>query len=541
MLAAACVLLGASVARAGAPLRPTPSTEGYVTTRSPDALPRWTPSARLLTGYGQRLARPGRSGQGDRLDRRVTSHLLFALGLFDVLELDLGLPVILSQAGRVAAGDGTSPLASSGVGDLRMGLLGTLLHTPARGFGLGLAFDATAPTGRRDRLAGEGGWTYAPSLVMQQRMGRGLEGAVELGYFARPDREEGGVRIGDMVTYRLALRAHFGRADQWSTLAELDGAAGVRRGGESPLVLRGGIALRTRAGPEIGLFAGGAAVPGFGVPDVHALLSVSYAPPHRTGHARPFEGAPRPSTLALVRRRAQLAGRPRGKVHPANDPDGDGVLAQADLCPHVPEDRDHVEDEDGCPDLDDDRDGIRDVEDLCPRAPEVTNGYADEDGCPDVRGRAGRGRTYTAFDADRMLPQILFAAGSPDLDEDARGRVAQLAELLRLNPWIETIEIEIRVQAGRVPAADRRLAAARAQALRGALRRAGVADTRVRITDPRGVPPGHPPRVRLAVRSAGTLGPDPRAAGAEGRSDPAVATRASGRSARPPTGRAPLR
>jgi OmpA-OmpF porin, OOP family len=65
------------------------------------------------------------------------------------------------------------------------------------------------------------------------------------------------------------------------------------------------------------------------------------------------------------------------------DRDGDGYKDDVDKCPDDPEDFDHFQDEDGCPEPDNDRDGILDVDDECPLVPEDHDGDADEDGCPE--------------------------------------------------------------------------------------------------------------------------------------------------------------
>src|SRR5262245_10690780 len=89
--------------------------------------------------------------------------------------------------------------------------------------------------------------------------------------------------------------------------------------------------------------------------------------------------------------------RPAGPAEPAEpaananlDPDRDGVTGGWDRCPDVPEDRDGVEDSDGCPEgkgysrhQDDDGDGIRDAVDGCPDDPEDFDTHQDEDGCPE--------------------------------------------------------------------------------------------------------------------------------------------------------------
>lgn len=69
---------------------------------------------------------------------------------------------------------------------------------------------------------------------------------------------------------------------------------------------------------------------------------------------------------------------------PDPDNDQDGVLDGVDKCPRKPEDRDNFEDRDGCPDPDNDKDGIPDVRDRCPDQKEDVDGFEDANGCPDV-------------------------------------------------------------------------------------------------------------------------------------------------------------
>ena len=65
------------------------------------------------------------------------------------------------------------------------------------------------------------------------------------------------------------------------------------------------------------------------------------------------------------------------------DTDNDGIPDGGDKCVNVAEDKDNIDDRDGCPEDDADKDGIPDTEDMCPKEP----GEANEDdpskhGCP---------------------------------------------------------------------------------------------------------------------------------------------------------------
>src|SRR5262249_46660675 len=121
--------------------RRTASSTGHVSTESSQVLPKWTPSVGIAIGQQQSLM-----SASDRADvlARTNADLLFAFGLFDWTELSVHLPLLLRQQLRTP---GSAKESTTGLGDLRVGLKGTILRTPLRGFGLGVMFDVTAPTG----------------------------------------------------------------------------------------------------------------------------------------------------------------------------------------------------------------------------------------------------------------------------------------------------------------------------------------------------------------------------------------------------------
>ena len=61
-----------------------------------------------------------------------------------------------------------------------------------------------------------------------------------------------------------------------------------------------------------------------------------------------------------------------------------GVRIDHSRCPLEAEDRDHFDDEDGCPDEDNDGDGIIDALDAAPNLPEDFDEFQDHDGRPDL-------------------------------------------------------------------------------------------------------------------------------------------------------------
>ncbi len=129
--------------------------------------------------------------------------------------------------------------------------------------------------------------------------------------------------------------------------------------------------------------------------------------------------------LAIAERAARDAVRfsPRERCADARagaDHDGDGVLDERDECPTVPEDRDGVDDQDGCPEEDADKDGVPDQVDRCPKEPEDRDGFADQDGCPD-RDNDGDGlddRIDQCPDQAEDKDGVDDDDGCPDCDDD---------------------------------------------------------------------------------------------------------------------------
>jgi hypothetical protein len=66
----------------------------------------------------------------------------------------------------------------------------------------------------------------------------------------------------------------------------------------------------------------------------------------------------------------------------AHDRDHDGIPDDRDECPDLAEDRDGIQDDDGCPEDDADGDGILDGEDACPLVPGVASSDPRLNGCP---------------------------------------------------------------------------------------------------------------------------------------------------------------
>jgi outer membrane protein OmpA-like peptidoglycan-associated protein len=309
------------------------------------------------------------------VEHAASASLAASLGLGHGLEIAVGLPLTLYQAGDSVPGVTTPALV--GVGNPRLGVKARLF---ARGgFGFGAAVLLTPPVG-------------LGSLAYEKAFGG--EGRV----FA--DFERGRFSVGGRASLRLRNRVDFydvtvgnelGVAAGGSLrlfprtylLAELAGstaaAAPLTNLRQSPVEVL--VGLRQRVGKNwFTVAAGPGLTDGYGSPVFRLVAGWTWASrPPDVDHDGVPDDDDRCPTIP-----EDKDGFEDADGCPDPDNDKDGILDPNDRCPDQAEDKDGFEDADGCPDPDNDKDGILDAQDKCPLEPETVNGLDDEDGCPDT-------------------------------------------------------------------------------------------------------------------------------------------------------------
>ncbi|MEP7120601.1 MAG: OmpA family protein [Byssovorax sp.] len=120
----------------------------------------------------------------------------------------------------------------------------------------------------------------------------------------------------------------------------------------------------------------------------------------------------------------------------STDPDGDGIVGDADRCPNEKEDGLAPDPRDGCKSPDPDGDGILGDADKCPTEPETKNGFEDEDGCPDKAPRV----LVTATEV-KINEKILFAFGKATIEPASQGLLDEIAFVINDHPQIEYLEV----------------------------------------------------------------------------------------------------
>jgi OOP family OmpA-OmpF porin len=315
--------------------------------------------------------------QGPPIAHLIGADVVAGIGLGDRASLGVDLPLVAWQSGAsslpsdVVRGGRVPPQA---IGDLAVLGKATIVSNDHEGieggWGLALLGALSIPTGGGAGFLSDGALDASVRLLTEYALGPGALRAVA-GYSGRtqqrtwPDANGDGVTFGDSIPWAIG--------------------AVVRPKGIGA-ILDSGDRQRWEVAAHGALPAGPVAPLGLGKPGASRLSPALLAADDRValGHDRDAYvvggceiGLDDAIGVPTFRAIASVGWAPR--VH---DVDGDGVPDETDQCPDLPEDRDGIQDADGCPEDDADGDGILDDLDACP----LTAGAASDDprknGCP---------------------------------------------------------------------------------------------------------------------------------------------------------------
>lgn len=486
----------------------------------------------LYAGFAQNELTAGSKAKGETnfflVRSRLTFDLLASVGLFDLLEVGLALPINAMQVGDPIDDPFKSllpeiPQRAAGAGDLR--LLPKVRLLSAEGLIVGLAGALWLPTGRRDAFMGEAGVRGGASVLAEVGSKNGPRVLVNLGARGRPSQQFLSLKMGPELTYGIGVDLPaidlFGMSA--GAFASAQGAVGLASvaSATSPLEALAGVHTRVGKDLAIRLGAGRGLTTGYGTEDFRFFAGAQYLldvgtpppPPKPTGPICKFgpedldgfedgDGCAEPDNdhdgladaVDLCPNEPETKNGSRDddgcpdeppeskeamaqKLPPLEAPtdsDGDGVVDEADRCPKEKEDADGYQDFDGCPDPDQDRDGFPDESDKCPLEAETINGVADDDGCADV----GEAKIVIRGDRLDVTEKLAFAGQSEKLHPKSLPVLAQVATLLKLRPELK-LSVEVHVDEPASEDANQKLSQKRADSVKAALVKEGAPEDRV--------------------------------------------------------------
>ncbi len=387
-------------------MRPALDRDGYLGMQGTAMPGPWQFNVGLWVGY-ERSPVVLRSEMGDEVTRtdvighRTSATLQMQIGIWERFALAAELPLVLHQSGDADLPGGPARLESTAMGDPRLTFRARILGRAAtaqrvRSEGPGLAVQAglTLPAGSLLSLSGEGAPTFDVQVIGDFHI-FGLGGGAMLGWRHRFDNQQlPGVELRDRLMYGLAVKVPIPVGQDFQGIIELRGDLDAA----DPF----GVAERTTMELGMGL--------SFSVGSVNFLSGFG---------------------LGLIRG----VGTPRARAFFAArwaprtpDSDGDGVEDDEDPCPHLPEDFDGFEDDDGCADPDNDGDFVPDLDDRCPEDEAMEDFDEDEDGCTD-EGAPTPEEYEAQLEEIRRQREASEREGTPDASaegahEDAPGEEA---------------------------------------------------------------------------------------------------------------------
>jgi outer membrane protein OmpA-like peptidoglycan-associated protein len=378
------------------------------------------------------------------LQHGFTMDFMGSLGLGNIFELAVALPVDAAWIGDRTTFGGANLAAGPGVGDLRLvPKMAWWFGRTNLNYGIGFMTPVYFPTGDENALRGSGGVVIDPVLLASLG-GRRWNFALNVGFKARTNSKNPDFTGGKELHWGLA--GTFGLVTGkvgLDLIAELIGGwqPDALGPGSIKVPLETDAALVIKPGREWSIYLGGAAGldNGLGTPDARAIAGVRYA--HRVPGSDRYQ-----------------------------DSDHDGIINGRDQCPDSAEDYDGFEDDDGCPEADNDHDGVPDDDDECPDQA----GPRANDGCPEhgvVVWRHGR---------LIIFGKVQFDTGSARIQKRSGPLLDQIAVMVKEHPEVGRIRVEGYTDNVGPPDMNLRLSRERADSVRDALIQRGVPRDRLR-------------------------------------------------------------
>lgn len=391
------------------------------------------------------------NGEGERqlqlVRNRLEMDLMAAGGLGDWVELGVVFPLILYQSGDNQQQIGREgSVQSFARGDLALIAKGAIVRrlSYAKGFGMSASMRVNAPTGEAEAFAGQGGWTFSPTLQGDYRFGGGTLIAAQAGVYYRPLIEFQSVALGPSFVGALGVELPLVRRWGWTALGGAYVNVSFFKAPESIRQVPAELMLGLRWYSSFGVtfttglnFGADCAV---GVPAFRFFLAAVWVPGHLNEQAAIDEFK-----------------------KPPDDPDGDGVIGEKDLCP----DQKGTPENDGCPERDTDKDGIIDRVDDCPNLP----GRRNYNGCP---------RVYAKENKIKILEEVHFATDQDIILPESFSVLEEVAQIMRAHPEWELIEVEGHCDSRASDAYNLDLSQRRANAVLKFLHARGIEPSRLR-------------------------------------------------------------
>ncbi len=434
-------------------LRPAMGPDAILVTESAEVFEHFRPYGGVFFDYMNQplMLRFEDDTRVPVVDHRLTGHFRAGVGLFDHLQLDIGVPLVLANDGRYGEAD----LGGTTLGTFELNLKGALLSSLDGPVGLG-AMVSVFGGGNPEQFAGDSGLGFSFRFLADTWFSTPLGLTMVAANFGVRDRATQtfhDAELGMNLTYGVGAQTEV--VDGFLMVGlELMGQTVLREPSRttSPMEALGSVSFLAADGLEVKAGVGLGVVGGVGSPRARGLLGFTYSPvwdrepavaddfcpPEPEGFTGPYDADGCAITPETFRGCGNLVADWEGAVDrwgcPVLDSDGDGVLDFDDQCPFEPAVFIEGAGADGCPDYDVDGDGIPNIEDHCPLEP----GLRAYDGCPPP---ADEEQVVRRQDVIEIRERVHFETNRAIIKEESYGLLEEVALVLRNHPDILLVEV----------------------------------------------------------------------------------------------------
>ncbi len=477
---------------------------------------------------------------GSIVSSQMYLHLNGSFALWNRLNINLDVPIAIYQNGDSPAGGGTAVGSPSKAqfGDLRLGARVRLIGEYDDAFQLaigGYVWFPTGPTNATGSYVGDGKVRGLPELILGGKTDRIVWSFAAGPYLTGADKvanvDEGiQVKTGAGIGVLLGSERQMQLGPE-ASVAFTPAHMNKRTFNSEVLVdFRYRFLHDFEAGAGIGPGLSG----GVGTPDFRAIAMLAYTPEHTSD--RDHDGIPDRQDACPDVPGVRNDDPAKNGCPPPNDRDHDGIVDELDACPDVPGVPSEDPKKNGCPLPNDrDHDGIPDEVDACPDVPGVANAdpklngcppdrdgdgiYDDVDACPDVKGVASPDPKKNGCPSDRdgdgiiddldacpdepgpadpdptkngcptvhlrndeivILEQVQFDTGKSTIKPVSDALLDKVAAVFNAHPEIRKVEVQGHTDNKGAPALNKTLSHNRAEAVKKALEKRGIAAIRLR-------------------------------------------------------------
>ncbi len=314
------------------------------------------------------------------IEHQVAADLMFGIGFFDWLDLEVQIPVTFYQFFDSSPSGGLHPavagtlqnrnLTGTFFSDIKIGVKLRALNEKEHWMNLAFKIYLGIPSGNKESFNGEETVSFGASLLMNKRVGI-ANLTLNIGYRFLPRTQFVNLVISHELTYGLGVGVEAIKK-RLELIAELSGATALTENvsvASAPMeaLLGARIYLLKRSKAlALNLGVGLPLLPGYGTPQVRVFAGLTFA---RQVFDQDKDGIPDEEDKC-----PKVPGPRDNMGCPWPDTDGDGLTDNIDKCPK----RFGPKKNKGCPWGDFDKDGLKDNVDKCPKRP----GPIENKGCP---------------------------------------------------------------------------------------------------------------------------------------------------------------